>query len=35
MTGLCTMTAVSNDLDYSGVFVNQLELLGKGEDDVI
>jgi D-sedoheptulose 7-phosphate isomerase len=32
MTDICTMTAVSNDLDYSRVFVNQLELLGQSGD---
>jgi D-sedoheptulose 7-phosphate isomerase len=32
MTDICTMTAVSNDLDYSRVFVNQLELLGHPGD---
>jgi D-sedoheptulose 7-phosphate isomerase len=32
MTDICTMTAVSNDLDYSRVFVNQLELLGQPRD---
>jgi D-sedoheptulose 7-phosphate isomerase len=32
MTDICTMTAVSNDLDYSRVFVNQLELLGQAGD---
>jgi D-sedoheptulose 7-phosphate isomerase len=32
MTDICTMTAVSNDLDYSRVFVNQLELLGQPGD---
>jgi len=32
MTDICTMTAVSNDLDYSRVFVNQLELLGQRGD---
>src|SRR5438874_4768760 len=28
MTDICTMTAIGNDLDYSRVFVNQLNLLG-------
>jgi D-sedoheptulose 7-phosphate isomerase len=32
MTDICTMTAVSNDLDYSRVFVSQLELLGQPGD---
>jgi D-sedoheptulose 7-phosphate isomerase len=32
MTDICTMTAVSNDIDYSRVFVNQLELLGQPGD---
>src|SRR6476646_419332 len=32
MTDICTMTAVSNDLDFSRVFVNQLELLGQSGD---
>jgi D-sedoheptulose 7-phosphate isomerase len=32
MTDICTITAVSNDLDYSRVFVNQLELLGQPGD---
>ena len=32
MTDICTMTALSNDLDYSRVFVNQLELLGQSGD---
>lgn len=32
MTDICTMTAVSNDLDYSRVFVNQLQLLGQSGD---
>lgn len=32
MTDICTMTAISNDLDYSRVFVNQLELLGQAGD---
>ena len=32
MTDICTMTAVSNDLDYSRVFVNQLELLSQRGD---
>jgi D-sedoheptulose 7-phosphate isomerase len=35
MTDICTMTAVSNDLDYSRVFVNQLELLGQSGDMVL
>ncbi|HEX4342371.1 MAG TPA: SIS domain-containing protein [Verrucomicrobiae bacterium] len=32
MTDICTMTAISNDLDYSRVFVNQLQLLGQPGD---
>jgi D-sedoheptulose 7-phosphate isomerase len=32
MTDMCTMTAISNDLDYSRVFVNQLELLAQPGD---
>src|SRR4051794_3176551 len=32
MTDICTMTAISNDLDYSRVFVNQLQLLGNSGD---
>jgi D-sedoheptulose 7-phosphate isomerase len=32
MTDICTMTAISNDQDYSRVFVNQLELLGQPGD---
>jgi len=28
MTDICTMTAIGNDLDYSRIFVNQLQLLG-------
>jgi len=32
MTDICTMTAIGNDLDYSRVFVNQLELLGQPGD---
>ena len=28
MTDIATMTAISNDLDYSRIFVNQLRLLG-------
>jgi D-sedoheptulose 7-phosphate isomerase len=28
MTDICTMTAIGNDLDYSRIFVNQLNLLG-------
>ncbi len=32
MTDICTMTAVSNDIDYSRVFVNQLQLLGHPGD---
>jgi D-sedoheptulose 7-phosphate isomerase len=32
MTDICTMTAIGNDLDYSRVFVNQLNLLGQPGD---
>src|SRR5262245_35871212 len=32
MTDICTMTAISNDLDYSRIFVNQLQLLGNSGD---
>ena len=32
MTDICTMTAIGNDLDYSRVFVNQLELLAQPGD---
>ena len=32
MTDICTMTAIGNDLDYSRVFVNQLQLLGQPGD---
>jgi D-sedoheptulose 7-phosphate isomerase len=32
MTDICTMTAIGNDLDFSRVFVNQLELLGQPGD---
>ena len=32
MTDICTMTAIGNDLDYSRIFVNQLELLGQPGD---
>jgi D-sedoheptulose 7-phosphate isomerase len=32
MTDICTMTAISNDLDYSRVFVNQLELQAQPGD---
>src|SRR5262245_49923949 len=32
MTDICTMTAISNDLDYTRVFVNQLQLLGQPGD---
>jgi D-sedoheptulose 7-phosphate isomerase len=32
MTDLATMTAISNDIDYSRVFVNQLRLFGQPGD---
>ncbi|HEV2208084.1 MAG TPA: SIS domain-containing protein [Verrucomicrobiae bacterium] len=32
MTDICTMTAISNDLDYARVFVNQLELQAQPGD---
>lgn len=32
MTDIATMTAISNDLDYSRVFVNQLNVLGQTGD---
>jgi len=32
MTDIATMTAVSNDIDYARVFVNQLRLLGQPGD---
>jgi D-sedoheptulose 7-phosphate isomerase len=32
MTDICTMTAIGNDIDYSRIFVNQLELLGQSGD---
>jgi len=32
MTDICTMTAIGNDVDYSRVFVNQLQLLGQPGD---
>jgi D-sedoheptulose 7-phosphate isomerase len=32
MTDICTMTAIGNDVDFSRVFVNQLELLGQPGD---
>ena len=35
MTDICTMTAISNDLDYSRVFINQLELLAQPGDMVL
>jgi D-sedoheptulose 7-phosphate isomerase len=35
MTDICTMTAISNDTDYSRVFVNQLQLLGQAGDMVL
>jgi D-sedoheptulose 7-phosphate isomerase len=32
MTDICTMTAISNDIDFSRVYVNQLRLLGQEGD---
>lgn len=32
MTDICTMTAIGNDVDYSRVFVNQLQLHGQPGD---
>ena len=32
MTDMATMTAISNDIDFSRVFVNQLRLLGQPGD---
>lgn len=32
MTDIATMTAISNDLDYSRIFVNQLRVLGRPGD---
>src|SRR5215467_3665628 len=32
MTDIATMTAISNDIDFSRVFVNQLQLLGQPGD---
>jgi D-sedoheptulose 7-phosphate isomerase len=32
MTDICTMTAIGNDLDYSRIFINQLQLLGSPGD---
>ncbi|HET7623698.1 MAG TPA: SIS domain-containing protein [Verrucomicrobiae bacterium] len=32
MTDICTMTAISNDIDYSRVFVNQLRLQAQSGD---
>jgi D-sedoheptulose 7-phosphate isomerase len=32
MTDICTMTAIGNDVDYSRIFVNQLQLLGQPRD---
>lgn len=32
MTDICTMTAIGNDLDYSRIFINQLQLLGMPGD---
>lgn len=35
MTDICTMTAIGNDVDYSRIFVNQLQLLGQPGDMVL
>lgn len=35
MTDIATMTAISNDLDYSRLFINQLQLLGQPGDMVL
>lgn len=35
MTDIATMTAISNDIDYSRLFVNQLELLGQAGDMIL
>ena len=35
MTDIATMTAVSNDLDFSRAFVNQLRLLGQSGDMIL
>lgn len=32
MTDICTMTAIGNDVDYSRIFVNQLQLIGQSGD---
>ena len=32
MTDIATMTAISNDLDFTRVFVNQLRLQGSPDD---
>ena len=32
MTDICTMTAIGNDLDFSRIFINQLNLLGQPGD---
>lgn len=35
MTDIATLTAISNDLDYSRVFVNQIRLMGQPGDMVL
>lgn len=35
MTDIATMTAIGNDIDYSRLFVNQLQLLGQEGDMVL
>jgi len=35
MTDIATMTAISNDIDYSRIFVNQLRVLGQPGDMVL
>ena len=35
MTDVATMTAISNDLDFSRIFVNQIKLMGQTGDMVI
>ena len=35
MTDICTMTAIGNDIDFSRIFVQQLQLLGQPGDMVL
>ena len=35
MTEIATLTAIGNDVDYSRIFVNQLNVLGQGGDMVL